>query len=102
MTGWNYTARAADVLRTTQLPIADDRFAPRVALAGCGLRNAAYWSAATKGQDFSTEDRLDTDRFNTALWQGLGRGPQPTSRHDSGLKKDRAEQGQGCAQGAHP
>ena len=92
MTGWNYTARAADVLRTTQLPIPDGRFAPSVALAGCGLRNAAYWTAATKGQDFSTEDRLDTDRFNTALWQGLGRGPQPTNRHGSDLKKNRAEQ----------
>jgi hypothetical protein len=42
-----------------------------------------------KGQDFSKEDRLDTARFNAALWQGLGRGPEPTQRDGRDLRKDR-------------
>ncbi|TPG39848.1 hypothetical protein EAH79_12125 [Sphingomonas koreensis] len=89
-TDWTYTARAADVLRTTQLPIPADRFAPRVALLGCGLRDSAYWDAAMKGQDFSTEDHLDTDRFNAALWRGLGRGPQPLIRNGKDMTQNRA------------
>ena len=42
LTDWTYTARAADVLRSTALPISPDRFAPHVALAGCGPHDAAY------------------------------------------------------------
>ncbi|TPG14590.1 hypothetical protein EAH84_03125 [Sphingomonas oligophenolica] len=90
LTDWTFTARAADVLRTTQLPIPTDRFAPRVALAGCGLRDAAYWTAAMKGQDFRTEDHLDTNAFNAALWRGLGNGPQPTERTNDDLRTQRA------------
>jgi hypothetical protein len=89
LTEWTYTARAADVLRTTELPISPERFAPRAALAGCTLRDAAYWTAAMRGQDFSREDRLDTDRFNEALWQGLGRGLQPINRLRTGTENDR-------------
>lgn len=91
LTEWTYTARAADVLRTTALPISPDRFVPRVVRAGCGLRDAAYWTAAMKGQNFRSEDRLDTERFNAALWQGLGRGAQPPTRGGADLKKDRAD-----------
>jgi DNA-binding beta-propeller fold protein YncE len=88
---WSYTARAADVLRTTRLPIPADRFAKRVASAQCGFRDAAYWTLAMKGQDFSKEDHLDTDRFNAALWQGLGSGPQPVTRTGADLRDGRAE-----------
>ncbi len=88
---WTYTARAADVLRTTQLPILPERFASRLGLAGCSFHDASYWTAAMQGQDFSTEDRLDTDRFNAALWEGLGRGPQPSIRGGTDLKSDRAK-----------
>jgi hypothetical protein len=44
-----------------------------------------------KGQDFSSEDRLDTPRFNAALWQGLGSGAEPTVRDGRDLRSGRAE-----------
>jgi hypothetical protein len=44
-----------------------------------------------KGQDFSTEDRLDTPRFNSALWAGLGSGPEPVARDGRDLRENRSE-----------
>ncbi|HEV8406941.1 MAG TPA: hypothetical protein VGQ34_03315, partial [Sphingomicrobium sp.] len=93
---WNYRAEAADVLHTTQLPIPPDRFAPKQSAdATCPKRSSKWWSAAMKGQDFSKEDQLDTPRFNSALWQGLGEGPEPTTRtggapHDAPSKMSNA------------
>ena len=87
---WTYRAEAADVLRTTQLPIPADRFQSRQSAgATCPKRSSQYWSAAMKGQDFSKEDRLDTLRFNSALWAGLGGGPEPIARDDRDLHEDR-------------
>ncbi|MBN8809348.1 MAG: hypothetical protein J0I47_14085 [Sphingomonas sp.] len=87
---WDYSARAADVLRTTQLPIPAERFAARVTTAGrCEGREAAWWAAAMRGQDFSKEDRLDTAAFNAALWRGLGQGPEPTVRTGIDLRPNR-------------
>ena len=88
-TSWSYRASAAEALRATQLPIPPERFAPVVATA-CRARSAEYWSAAMRGQDFSTEDKLDTAAFNTALWNGLGTGPEPVQRGGADLSKDRA------------
>jgi len=88
---WTYRAEAANPLRSTQLPIARDRFVPTAerASAECPAHTAAYWAAAMKGQDFSKEDRLDTAAFNSALWRGLGNGPEPTARHGRDLRSDR-------------
>jgi DNA-binding beta-propeller fold protein YncE len=86
---WSYRAQAADVLRSTQLPIPLDRFVQRQSAdAPCPRRSSKWWSAAMKGQDFSKEDRLDTPRFNSALWQGLGDGPEPTERGGRDLEGD--------------
>ena len=85
---WTYRAQAADVLRATALPIAPDRFAPRIG-AACPRRDAAWWTAAMAGQDFSREDHLDTDRFNAALWRGLGLGPEPARRSGEDLRLNR-------------
>jgi DNA-binding beta-propeller fold protein YncE len=68
---WGYRPRISEVLRATQLPLP-----PRTAAdAGSGrpvaTRSQAYWTAAMAGQDFREEDRLDTGRFNRALWRGL-------------------------------
>ncbi len=39
---------------------------------------AAWWADKTRGMDFSVEDRIDADRFNRILWQGLkGDTPYP-------------------------
>lgn len=87
---WTYRASASEVLRTTQLPIPTDRFVASSAGSSRPQRSAAYWAAAMKGQDFSAEDRLDTAAFNSALWQGLGTGPEPTARDGRDLRQDRA------------
>jgi len=42
-----------------------------------------------KGQDFSKEDHLDTGAFNSALWHGLGSGPEPVVRDARDLREDR-------------
>ncbi len=90
LTTWSYRATAADVLKGTQLPIPADRFAP-ARVAGCvAPHDAAYWAAAMRGQDFRTEDKLDTAAFNTALWRGLGRGPEPVVRDGADLREGRA------------
>ncbi|WP_294210620.1 bifunctional YncE family protein/alkaline phosphatase family protein [uncultured Sphingomonas sp.] len=101
-THWTYRADAADVLRTTQLPIPADRFAPRIAATTgrCDHPNSAWWAVAMRGQDFRTEDHLDTVAFNAALWRGLGSGVQPTERDGRNLRTARSEligkAGAGC------
>jgi hypothetical protein len=68
-----------------------DRFVPsgERASAECPIHDAAYWTAAMKGQDFSKEDRLDTRAFNASLWRGLGSGPEPAERDGRDLSRDR-------------
>ncbi|WP_267382824.1 MULTISPECIES: bifunctional YncE family protein/alkaline phosphatase family protein [unclassified Sphingomonas] len=91
---WSYRAVAADVLHTTQLPIAADRFAPRIAATTgrCDRPTSAWWATAMLGQDFRTEDHLDTAAFNAALWRGLGSGIEPTKRDGRDLRSARSEQ----------
>jgi DNA-binding beta-propeller fold protein YncE len=86
---WTYRAEAADVLRSTQLPIPADRFRVTKSANACPARSADFWAAAMKGQDFHSEDRLDTTRFNAALWQGLGTGSEPLARDGRDLRSDR-------------
>jgi DNA-binding beta-propeller fold protein YncE len=85
---WTYRAQAADILRTSDLPIPADRFGQRLGVA-CPRRDWAWWTTAMAGQDFSKEDRLDTDRFNAALWLGLGSGPEPTARSGEDMRLGR-------------
>ena len=69
---WSYKAIVPNILRTTKLPLPPAETAcltkPR--------HSADYWANAMAGQDFSSEDKLDTQKFNRALWAGL----KPTSR----------------------
>jgi hypothetical protein len=62
--------------------------------AGCPIRPprpGAYWAAAMAGQNFSDEDRLDTPRYNRALWRGLkGEAPYPTRRDGRNLRDNRS------------
>jgi hypothetical protein len=85
---WTYDARVPAVLRTTALPLPP---AAR-ANAGCPLktRSPAYWAAAMAGQNFHEEDRLDTARYNLALWRGLkGDTPYPRVRDNRDLSEGR-------------
>jgi DNA-binding beta-propeller fold protein YncE len=84
---WSYEAVVPAVLRTTSLPLPP----PTVAEAPCApRRSASYWAAAMAGQDFSSEDRLDTPAFNLALWRGLkGDEPYPVRRDGRDLSQGR-------------
>ena len=83
ITDWAYTAKWPATLDATGLP----KPANRVALAGAAVRpaslaperTAAWWADAMKSQDFSGEDKLDTDAFNAALWTGM-KGTKSPSR----------------------
>jgi DNA-binding beta-propeller fold protein YncE len=88
---WSFRAEAADVLRSTKLPIPNDRFAAPVAVTTgrCIGRNTEWWATAMRGQDFSAEDHLNTAAFNAALWRGLGSGPEPIDRAGADLHENR-------------
>lgn len=91
---WSYQAEPADILRTTQLPIPSVRFHQKAGSASraCAGHTAQYWAAAMKDQDFRSEDRLNTSAFNSALWRGLGVGPEPNLRDGRNLRLDRTAQ----------
>ena len=67
---WTYHPLVPPVLRSTALPLPP---APSACVAR-PKHSARYWATAMAGQDFSSEDRLDTAKFNRALWKGL-KGP---------------------------
>jgi DNA-binding beta-propeller fold protein YncE len=96
---WSYAARVPVVLRTTQLPLP-----PAASSAGEDKtadpahahprHTVAWWAAHSRGQNFSVEDDLDTDRFNRALWLGLApKGAPFPARPVTGadLREDREQ-----------
>jgi YVTN family beta-propeller protein len=89
---WTYKARVSSILRTTKLPLPATTTQEKTAVSAEPVHDAAYWSEQTKGFDFSAEDKLDSDRFNLVLWNGLkGDGqPYPTGRSGQDLRKHRA------------
>jgi DNA-binding beta-propeller fold protein YncE len=70
VTHWSYQAVVPAALRATGLPLPP----ATTAVAVPPMRSSDYWEKAMAGQDFRSEDRLDTVRFNAALWQGLKGG----------------------------
>ena len=85
---WTYTAVPPAMLYNTQLPLPTR---PQGELPR-PTHDAAYWSAATKGMDFSVEDRLDPLVFNQVLWQGLmGSKPYPTTSSGLDLRVNREQ-----------
>jgi DNA-binding beta-propeller fold protein YncE len=86
---WSFTPQTPAVLRATQLPLPPET-AAEAACPAAPPRSAGYWAAAMAGQDFSEEDRLDTAKFNRALWHGLkGDAPYPTRRDGRDLRANR-------------
>jgi len=77
---WTYSAVPAPILLTTTLPIVKNGPLGRAALPQT-TNDAAWWEEKTKGFDFSKEDRIDPEKFNRILWEGLmGNKPYPTTR----------------------
>jgi hypothetical protein len=92
---WTYDAIVPGVLRHTALPLP----ANGSVRTSCAVptRSSAYWAAAMKGQDFSTEDHLDTARFNAALWRGMrGGAPYPAARDGRDLRANRSAEKESC------
>ena len=81
---WTYSAIPAQILYTTTLPILNKYVQNNAALPH-PTHDAAWWEARTRGFDFSQEDRIDSDKFNRIIWQGLmGDKPYPTTRLKAG------------------
>lgn len=82
---WSYTAVPSDLLAGTQLPIPKKSGdLPRP------THDAAYWADATRGMDFSVEDRVDPVAFNQILWKGMmGEKPYPTASSGDDLREQR-------------
>ena len=81
---WTYSAIPAQILYTTTLPILNKYVQNNAALPH-PTHDAAWWEAKTRGFDFSQEDRIDSDKFNRIIWQGLmGDKPYPTTRLKAG------------------
>ena len=74
---WTYAARWSTTLDATDLPKPAQRTAAARPATLAPERTAAWWAAATAGQDFSGEDKLDTAAFNAALWRGMKGTPPP-------------------------
>jgi hypothetical protein len=49
-----------------------------------------YWARATKGMDFTSEDRMDFAEYNHILWKGLmGNRPYPSRPSGKDLRQNR-------------
>ncbi len=76
---WTYKARWPQPLDATALPKPAGAIAAARPATLAPERPSSWWATAMAGQDFSAEDKLDTDAFNAALWRGL-KGTAPPSR----------------------
>ncbi|KIG01925.1 phosphoesterase [Burkholderia sp. MR1] len=77
---WTYTAVASTILENTNVGkvvnAGGNQFAQGEDIHP--LHDATYWADATKGFDFSKEDRIPPDLFNQVLWKGvMGDRPYP-------------------------
>jgi DNA-binding beta-propeller fold protein YncE len=85
---WSYKAVASNLLVGTQLPIPKQSGRP----IPHPVHDAAYWDAATRGMDFSVEDRVDPIAFNRILWEGLmGSKPYPSNSSGLDLRENRRQ-----------
>jgi len=86
---WKYTATASGMLVGTGLPL------PASAASLKQLKpthDATYWAEATRGMDFSAEDRINFNQYNHILWKGLmGSKPYPETPTGLDLRNNRAE-----------
>ncbi len=91
-TDWSYTATPSSLLANTTLPIDPNLFAANRDHLLKPTHTAAYWAEATKGMDFTSEDRIDFNRYNHILWQGLnGDRPYPEASSGLDLRMNRTE-----------
>ncbi len=68
---WTYKALWPQPLDATALPKPAGHSAQARPGGVVPERTAAWWSDAMAGQNFASEDKLDSAKFNAALWRGL-------------------------------
>jgi len=85
---WSFTAAVPASLYppNTSLPLT-----PPVGLVvPKPTRTGEYWARATKGMDFTSEDRMDFAEYNHILWKGLmGNRPYPSRPTGKDLRQNR-------------
>jgi DNA-binding beta-propeller fold protein YncE len=94
---WTFDAIVPEILRASTLPLpARANGAKNSANAlwanfSKPRRDSAWWTEQTVGFDFSSEDKIDSAKYNVILWQGLkgDDAPYPTERSGRDLRKNR-------------
>jgi hypothetical protein len=86
---WTYTAIPSTMLYNTQLPLPPRQTGQQIPRP---THDEAYWATATRGMDFSVEDRVDPLAFNQILWRGL-MGPKayPATSTGTDLRENRQQ-----------
>jgi hypothetical protein len=85
-TKWSFTATVPAGLYSTSLPLT----APAGLVVPKSTHTAEYWARATKGMDFTSEDRMDFAEYNHILWKGLmGNRPYPSRPSGKDLRQNR-------------
>ena len=85
---WTFDAKPSELLRKTKLPIT--QFAKQSAgPISTPAHDNTYWAKQTVGFDFSREDRIDSDRFNRIVWNGLMNTEYPDTRSGQNLREGR-------------
>ncbi len=85
---WTFNAVASTLLKpllTTPIASGGLGFDPAKVQFASGrtlkpTHDAQYWTAKTRGFDFSGEDRVPTELYNKILWEGLRGTPAPVSK----------------------
>ena len=85
---WSFTATVPTSLYTpnTNLPL----IPPVGLVVPKPTHSGAYWARATKGMDFTSEDRMDFAEYNHVLWKGLmGNRPYPARPTGKDMRQNR-------------
>ncbi|MBU1172294.1 MAG: beta-propeller fold lactonase family protein [Proteobacteria bacterium] len=86
---WSFTATPSPYLYNTRLPLPPKPAGLEVPKT---THDAAYWENATKGMDFSSEDKFDFAAYNRVTWKGLkGDIPYPDTPSGKDLRKNRKD-----------
>jgi hypothetical protein len=87
-TQWRFTATVPAGLYATGLPLT----APVGMVVPKPTHTAQYWARATRGMNFTSEDRMDFAEYNHILWKGLmGNRPYPSRSNGKDLRQNRAQ-----------
>jgi YVTN family beta-propeller protein len=87
---WTFKAVPSAILMQTTLPIGGGGDSTvHQSPSETPTHDASYWAKQTAGFDFSGEDRIDADRFNRIVWNGLMDTAYPDSRSQKDLRQHR-------------